>query len=188
MRSMDTDFRFMAISDFESELLSPSFVMDMEAEKKIILSLLGLLDDKSVEVQGKVCFYLFLFLFLFLIFFLIFLNFFFFFVDFVFCFLSLILLASSFFFFPFFLPLPSPFLLPSSFFLLLLLLQDGRLSSIISPKSKWKISRINPWKTHRWSSRKRRRRRKKKRKRRRKKRCCCCWFKWCFGFSSSFSW
>eukprot|EP00008_Paramoeba_atlantica_P014595 CAMPEP_0201494884 /NCGR_PEP_ID=MMETSP0151_2-20130828/50425_1 /ASSEMBLY_ACC=CAM_ASM_000257 /TAXON_ID=200890 /ORGANISM="Paramoeba atlantica, Strain 621/1 / CCAP 1560/9" /LENGTH=48 /DNA_ID= /DNA_START= /DNA_END= /DNA_ORIENTATION= len=34
MKSHDSDYRYMAISDFESELQNESFCMDMEAEKK----------------------------------------------------------------------------------------------------------------------------------------------------------
>ncbi|KAM5279667.1 cullin-associated NEDD8-dissociated protein 2 [Ctenodactylus gundi] len=52
MASSDKDFRFMATSDLMSELQKDSIQLDEDSERKVVRTLLRLLEDKNGEVQN----------------------------------------------------------------------------------------------------------------------------------------
>lgn len=52
MISSDKDFRFMATNDLMTELQKDNINLDDDSEKKVVLSVLRLLDDKNGEVQN----------------------------------------------------------------------------------------------------------------------------------------
>ncbi|XP_060036654.1 cullin-associated NEDD8-dissociated protein 2 isoform X4 [Erinaceus europaeus] len=52
MTSSDKDFRFMATSDLLSELQKDSIQLDEDSERRVVQTLLGLLEDRNGEVQG----------------------------------------------------------------------------------------------------------------------------------------
>uniref|UniRef100_A0A8C3G8B5 TATA-binding protein interacting (TIP20) domain-containing protein n=1 Tax=Cyclopterus lumpus TaxID=8103 RepID=A0A8C3G8B5_CYCLU len=52
MTSTDKDFRFMATNDLMLELQSHSLQLDEDSERKVVLMLLHLLEDKNGEVQN----------------------------------------------------------------------------------------------------------------------------------------
>ena len=52
MTSVDKDFRFMATNDLMAELQNDSIKLDDDSEKKIVKTLLRLLEDKNGEVQN----------------------------------------------------------------------------------------------------------------------------------------
>jgi hypothetical protein len=52
MTSVDKDFRFMATNDLMTELQNDSIKLDDDSERKIVKTLLKLLEDKNGEVQN----------------------------------------------------------------------------------------------------------------------------------------
>ena len=52
MGSVDKDFRFMATNDIMTELQKDSIKLDDDSEKKIVQSILKLVEDKNGEVQN----------------------------------------------------------------------------------------------------------------------------------------
>ena len=52
MSSVDKDFRFMATNDLMSELQKDSIKLDDDSEKKVVLAILKLVQDKNGEVQN----------------------------------------------------------------------------------------------------------------------------------------
>jgi cullin-associated NEDD8-dissociated protein 1 len=52
MTSVDKDFRFMATNDLMTELQNDSIKLDDDSERKIVRTLLKLLEDKNGEVQN----------------------------------------------------------------------------------------------------------------------------------------
>lgn len=52
MGSVDKDFRFMATNDLMSELQKDSIKLDDDSEKKVVQSVLKLVEDKNGEVQN----------------------------------------------------------------------------------------------------------------------------------------
>ena len=52
MTSTDKDYRFMATNDLMSELQKDSIKLDDDSEKKVVRTLLKLLEDKNGEVQN----------------------------------------------------------------------------------------------------------------------------------------
>ena len=52
MGSVDKDFRFMATNDLMTELQKGSIKLDDDSEKKVVQSVLKLVEDKNGEVQN----------------------------------------------------------------------------------------------------------------------------------------
>lgn len=52
MMSVDKDFRFMATNDLMMELQKDSIKLDDDSERKVVKSVLRLLEDKNAEVQN----------------------------------------------------------------------------------------------------------------------------------------
>ena len=52
MGSVDKDFRFMATNDLMTELQKDSIKLDDDSEKKVVQSVLKLVEDKNGEVQN----------------------------------------------------------------------------------------------------------------------------------------
>lgn len=52
MGSVDKDFRFMATNDLMTELQKDSIKLDDDSEKKVVQSILKLVEDKNGEVQN----------------------------------------------------------------------------------------------------------------------------------------
>ncbi len=52
MSSVDKDFRFMATNDLMTELQKDSIKLDDDSEKKVVQSVLKLVEDKNGEVQN----------------------------------------------------------------------------------------------------------------------------------------
>ena len=52
MSSVDKDFRFMATNDLMAELQKDSIKLDDDSEKKVVQSVLRLVEDKNGEVQN----------------------------------------------------------------------------------------------------------------------------------------
>ena len=52
MGSVDKDFRFMATNDLMTELQKGSIKLDDDSEKKVVHSVLKLVEDKNGEVQN----------------------------------------------------------------------------------------------------------------------------------------
>lgn len=52
MSSFDKDFRYMALNDLMSQLSKDAFKMDERLERKVVTSVLKLLEDKNSEVQN----------------------------------------------------------------------------------------------------------------------------------------
>nr|CAD2136226.1 unnamed protein product [Meloidogyne enterolobii] len=55
MTNIDKDFRYMAVNDLMAELSKSSIALDDDMEKKIVNSLLSLIQDKNAEVQNLTC-------------------------------------------------------------------------------------------------------------------------------------
>uniref|UniRef100_A0A915N003 Cullin-associated NEDD8-dissociated protein 1 n=1 Tax=Meloidogyne javanica TaxID=6303 RepID=A0A915N003_MELJA len=55
MTNIDKDFRYMAVNDLMAELSKSSIALDDDMEKKIVSSLLTLIQDKNAEVQNLTC-------------------------------------------------------------------------------------------------------------------------------------
>ena len=51
MGSVDKDFRFMATNDLMTELQKDSIKLDDDSERKVVQSVLRLVEDKNGEVQ-----------------------------------------------------------------------------------------------------------------------------------------
>ncbi len=52
MSSVDKDFRFMATNDLMTELQRDSIKLDDDSERKVVLAILKLVQDKNGEVQN----------------------------------------------------------------------------------------------------------------------------------------
>jgi len=52
MGSVDKDFRFMATNDLMTELQKDSIKLDDDSERKVVQSVLRLVEDKNGEVQN----------------------------------------------------------------------------------------------------------------------------------------
>lgn len=52
MSSVDKDFRFMATNDLMTELQNDSIKLDDDSERKVVQSVLRLVEDKNGEVQN----------------------------------------------------------------------------------------------------------------------------------------
>lgn len=52
MSSVDKDFRFMATNDLMGELAKDSIKLDDDSERKVVHSVLKLVEDKNGEVQN----------------------------------------------------------------------------------------------------------------------------------------
>jgi cullin-associated NEDD8-dissociated protein 2 len=52
LKSSDSDFRFMACTDINSELQKPLFVFDSQSEQKLVEALAKALLDSNSEVQN----------------------------------------------------------------------------------------------------------------------------------------
>ena len=52
MMSVDKDYRFMATNDLMTELQKDSIKLDDDSERKVVASVLRLLEDKNAEVQN----------------------------------------------------------------------------------------------------------------------------------------
>ncbi len=52
MSSVDKDFRFMATNDLITELQRDSIKLDDDSERKVVLAILKLVQDKNGEVQN----------------------------------------------------------------------------------------------------------------------------------------
>lgn len=52
MGSVDKDFRFMATNDLMAELQKGSIKLDDDSERKVVHSVLKLVEDKNGEVQN----------------------------------------------------------------------------------------------------------------------------------------
>ena len=52
MGSVDKDYRFMAANDLMIELQKDSIKLDDESERKVVIMILKLLEDKNGEVQN----------------------------------------------------------------------------------------------------------------------------------------
>lgn len=52
MGSVDKDFRFMATNDLMTELQKGSIKLDDDSERKVVQSILKLVEDKNGEVQN----------------------------------------------------------------------------------------------------------------------------------------
>nr|CAD2183165.1 unnamed protein product [Meloidogyne enterolobii] len=55
MTNIDKDFRYMAVNDLMAELCKASIALDEDMEKRIVNSLLSLIQDKNAEVQNLTC-------------------------------------------------------------------------------------------------------------------------------------
>uniref|UniRef100_A0A915PB19 TATA-binding protein interacting (TIP20) domain-containing protein n=1 Tax=Meloidogyne floridensis TaxID=298350 RepID=A0A915PB19_9BILA len=55
MTNIDKDFRYMAVNDLMAELSKSSIALDEDMEKRIVSSLLTLIQDKNAEVQNLTC-------------------------------------------------------------------------------------------------------------------------------------
>ncbi|KAF7627250.1 hypothetical protein Mgra_00009462 [Meloidogyne graminicola] len=55
MTNIDKDFRYMAVNDLMTELGKSSIALDEDMEKRIVNSLLKLIQDKNAEVQNLSC-------------------------------------------------------------------------------------------------------------------------------------
>lgn len=62
MGSVDKDFRFMATNDLMTELQKDSIKLDDDSEKKVVQSILKLVEDKNGEVQNLAVKWLIMFL------------------------------------------------------------------------------------------------------------------------------
>ena len=52
MSSVDKDFRFMATNDLMTELQRDSIKLDDDSERKVVVAILKLVQDKNGEVQN----------------------------------------------------------------------------------------------------------------------------------------